>query len=229
MKGVRGPGDRAGGGPLRPVRGRTTALAAGAALCALLLSGCGVRTTSVPVDAGAAPSRLPCEVDQKNVITQSPAGSVPVRVYLVCASELKPVERAIPVPKRGAGAGVPLAQALLDALRADPSADEHQAGFTTYVESPLLVTGARASDPDGALRLSVQPEDLRQTALAQIVCTLAENGVGGGAGPSGTGQVVLGGPGTYTPRAYTCDPGVKADPDMPLPTAAPASPGPSAS
>ncbi|WP_329455997.1 hypothetical protein [Streptomyces sp. NBC_01497] len=223
MNGENGPGGTSGGARRRAGRGRTTALVAGAALCAVLLSACGVRTTAVPVDAGAAPSRLACEVDQKDAVSQSPsaATTVPVRVYLVCASALTAVERTVPVPRRPAAARVPLAQALLDALQAQPSAQEHQAGFTTYVEPPLLVRPGRPGDPAGALRLSTQPEDLPQSALAQIVCTFVENDTGSRTAGDDSGQVVLGGPGAYRPRDYTCDRRVKTDPDAPVPTAAP--------
>ncbi|MCF3962352.1 hypothetical protein [Streptomyces fuscigenes] len=210
--------------------GRRAGLAAVAALGAVLLSACGVRTTSVPVDAGAAPSRMPCEVQGKDVITRSAPESVPVRIYLVCASELAAVQRAVPLAERPGVARVPFAQALLDELQADPSSQEHEAGFTTYVRSPLLVTGARPDDPAGTLRLSTQPEDLPGTALAQIVCTLVENDAGGGSVlRDGSGRVVLGGPGAYRPHAYGCDRRVKADPDAPVPTAEPSSAGPSPS
>ncbi|GAA3730940.1 hypothetical protein [Streptomyces tremellae] len=213
MSGARGP------------RGRRTAALACAALCAALLAACGVRTTSVPVDAGAAPSRSPCEAGGKGVVTRSDPGSVPVRVYLVCASGLVPVERAVPLSDRSPGTSeerVPFAQALLDALAARPSADERRAGFSTSVDARLLVTAGRAGDPAGTLRLSAGPDGLPATALAQVVCTLAENDTDGGATAGGAARVLLAGPGEQDPpRAYGCDPGVKADPDAPLPAASP--------
>ncbi|MEW2549496.1 hypothetical protein AB0910_27595 [Streptomyces sp. NPDC047002] len=213
MSGARGP------------RGRRTAALACAALCAALLAACGVRTTSVPVDAGAAPSRLPCEAGGRSVVTRSEPGSVPVRVYLVCASGLVPVERSVPLPARSTGAArerVPLAQALLRALAARPSADERRAGFSTSVDAPLRVAAGRAGDPAGTLRLSAGPDGLPPTALAQVVCTLVENAAVGGRAADGTGRVLLAGPGAQDPpRAYGCDPGVKADPDAPLPAASP--------
>ncbi|WP_030903526.1 hypothetical protein [Streptomyces sp. NRRL F-5126] len=200
----------------RARRGRAAVVLV-ATLTAALCSACGVRTTSVPVDAGAAPSRMPCAVGAKDPDANADPGTVPVRVYLVCASELTPVERAVHMPRRDtADARVRIAQALLDSLQARPSAAEHQAGFTTYVQPPLQATAGRSGDPAATLRLSAQPEDLPGTALAQIVCTFAE----GGAARGEKGRVVLGGPGPYAPRAYTCDASVKTDPDAAVPATA---------
>ncbi|MFE2942908.1 hypothetical protein ACFXKG_28205 [Streptomyces sp. NPDC059255] len=197
-----------------PLAVRTAGRLAGVVALAALAAGCGIRTTSVPVDAGPAPSRMPCEIAGKDVITQSESG-VPVRVYLVCASGLASVERAAGIPAGGsAGDRLGAAQALLDELQAEPSTAEREAGFTTSVRGPLVVSAAHAGDPAGALRLSRQPEDLPAAALAQIVCTFAE-------GVATDGRVALGGPGSYATRTYGCDQDTKRHPDADLPTLAP--------
>lgn len=188
-----------------------------AAVLAAVTAGCGIRTTSVPVDAGGAPSRVPCSLSDAPALTASPDAGVPARVYLVCASGLEPVSRTVR-PEDGASgdaARVAMAGALLEAMRERPSERERQAGFTTYLDEPLQVTAGRAGDPDGALRLSRQPEDLPPAGLAQIVCTYAESDA-----TSVRGTVVLGGPGKYPVRRYVCDESVKARPESPLPTRA---------
>ncbi|MFE2847058.1 hypothetical protein ACFXKS_26620 [Streptomyces scopuliridis] len=189
---------------------------AGVLALTVLAAGCGIRTTSVPVDAGPAPSRKPCEISGKDVITQARPG-VPVRIYLACSSGLASVERAARIQQgKGPDDRVRIAQGLLDELQAQPSADEREAGFSTAVRGPLVISASRDGDPAGALRLSRQPEDLPATALAQIVCTFAES-------EATDGQVVLGGPGDYPPRAYGCTRATKAQPDAPVPTLGPVS------
>ncbi|MFF5564323.1 hypothetical protein ACFY7Z_03880 [Streptomyces sp. NPDC012623] len=221
-----GYGGRAAGGPAaarpaspaRPVRlGRLARLVrlTGVLALAVLAPACGIRTTSIPVDAGAAPSRMPCEISDENVVTQARPG-VPARVYLVCSSGLTPVERSAKVPEAGASddSRRKIAQGLLDELQTQPSAAEREAGFTTSVRGPLLVSAPRKGDPSGTLRINRQPEDLPAVALAQIVCTLAESGATDGA-------VVLGGPGDYRARGYTCDQETKTHPDSDVPTTGP--------
>ncbi|WP_309246950.1 hypothetical protein [Streptomyces somaliensis] len=204
----------AAGGPAA----RRWGVTAGAAVLAVVAAGCGIRTTSVPVDAGGAPSRVPCSLSEATARSTAPGAGVPARVYLVCASGLEPVERTVPP-----GGGVPggasraaTAQALLDAIRERPSQDERQAGFTTYLEEPLAVSAGRAGDPESALRLSLRPEELPPVALAQIVCTYGETDA-----TSVHGAVVLGGPGREPVRRYVCDEGVKDRPEAPVPTRAP--------
>ncbi|MEU3186984.1 hypothetical protein ABZ707_22710 [Streptomyces sp. NPDC006923] len=192
---------------------------AGVAALAVCAAACGIRTTSVPVDAGAAPSRVPCEVSRKDVITQALPG-VPVQVYLVCASGLVPVERAARIPEEKALDGrIQIAQALLDELQAEPSAAERRAGFSTSVRGPLILSSPRGSDPPGTLRLSRPPEDLPAAALAQIVCTFAES-------EATSGKVTLGGPGDYAPHVYGCTQEAKSRPDSAVPTLSPVHPSP---
>ena len=191
--------------------GRAGLLALGAAV---LLSGCGIRTTSVPVDAGAAPSRVPCSVPGEASGTGGQSG-VPLRVYLVCGAQLDAVERRSPLSEeKAAGDPVRTASALLAQLQSEPSDEERRAGFATAVKGPLVVSAARKGDPKGTLRLSRQPEDLPPTALAQIVCTFAESTAGepGGSG-STADSVVLGGPGPYGPRRYSCTTELKERPE----------------
>ncbi|MET4927498.1 hypothetical protein P3L51_34935 [Streptomyces sp. PSRA5] len=199
----------------RRAGGRSLAVLAGTLALAGGVSGCGIRTTAVPVDAGAAPSRVPCEVSEGNLTTQAQPGGALVRVYLVCGSELVPVERPASVrAEKAPGDRARVVRALVDELLEQPSSTESEAGFTTYVRGPLRVSEARAGDPPGTLRLSRQPEDLPTTALAQIVCTLTE-------GAATDGSVVLGGPGAYGARGYRCDDDTKRRPDAAVPTTGP--------
>ncbi|MGX1883387.1 hypothetical protein [Streptomyces sp. NPDC055287] len=191
------------------MKSRLTRLAALAALCAAL-AGCGIRTTSVPVDAGAAPSRVPCELSPDD----SPGEPAPgVQVYLVCGAQLVSVDRAVRIPEEKLSDRVRVAQTLLDELKKDPSDEERQAGFTTDVRETLAVSGARTGDPRDALRLSSQPEDLPTHALAQIVCTYADSTAAGA-----DRSVVLGGPSDDPVRGYQCTAALKARPESVLPT-----------
>ncbi|MFB7587967.1 hypothetical protein [Streptomyces sp. NPDC056169] len=193
---------------------RTGALMA-VALTALV-TGCGIRTTSVPVDAGAAPSRVPCSVTGESSSATAAQG-VPVRVFLVCGSQLEAVDRRTPLPEEKAG-GNPVATAtgLLAQLLAEPSDDERRAGFTTAVRGPLVVGAGHKGDPAGTLRLSRQPEDLTPVALSQIVCTFSASSAG-----AGDHTVLLGGPGPYAPKRYRCTTELKERPESTPPTTAP--------
>lgn len=198
-------------------RARRTAATLAALTTAVVLGGCGIRPTQVPVDAGPAPSRVPCEVTDENITPQAQPQGVPVRVYLVCASQLESVDRTAQIAEgKAADSRVQVAQALLDELQEEPSSPEHEAGFATYVRGPLTLSGPRKGDPAGTLRLNRQPEDLATAALAQIVCTFAENRTA-----ATGGSVLLGGPGEYAPRAYQCSAGTKERPDETVPTLGP--------
>ncbi|MET9979667.1 hypothetical protein ACFYOI_25140 [Streptomyces microflavus] len=197
-------------GVFRPLPGAPRRRAAVAALGAVLVaaalaSGCGIRTTSVPVDAGAAPSRVPCKLPSADVTTRSP-DSVAAPVYLVCASQLVPVDRPVPAGRAGTDPLV-AARALLDQVQQAPPENERRAGFSTAVPVGLRVEASRPDDPAGTLRLSSQPEDLSAEALAQLVCTYAENDA-----LVTAGSVVLGGPGEYPPRGYLCTSQTKSRP-----------------
>lgn len=183
---------------------RPVAAVAGAVLCAVLAAGCGIRTTSVPVDAGPAPSRVPCDMPAQDS-SAPPGQSIGAEIYLVCNSQLVAVDRTVPVQETKAVArtrrGPPGR-----AARGAP-APERQSGFATDVPSSLRVGGPRAGDPEDALRLSEQPEDLTAEALAQIVCTYTESEA-----LVQDGTVLLGGPGAYAPRGYLCTAETKARP-----------------
>ncbi|MFD9503586.1 hypothetical protein [Streptomyces sp. NPDC060035] len=185
--------------------GRAATALAAVVACAALAAGCGIRSTSVPVDAGAAPSRVPCRTSAA-AATAQPLESIPVHVYLVCASQLVTVERTVEADASGSDR-VRLAQLLLGELQQVPPADERRAGFSTDVPTDLRVTEAREGDPEGTLRLSQQPEDLPAEALAQVVCSYAESEP-----ISSGGSVLLGGPGNYTPRGYLCTTETKSRP-----------------
>nr|WP_202541289.1 hypothetical protein [Streptomyces sp. SID2563] len=178
---------------------------AGAALCAVLAAGCGIRTTSVPVDAGAAPSRVPCAMPAGDAASQAGRG-IPVQVYLVCAAQLVTVDRAVQVQEAKSDR-LAVATELLDELRRQPTADERQAGFSTDVPGTLRVFAPRLGDAKDALRLNEQPEDLPAEALAQVVCTFADSEA---LTPGDT--VTLGGPGDYPARGYLCTAETKASP-----------------
>ncbi|MEU9931138.1 hypothetical protein [Streptomyces anulatus] len=196
-----------------PLRRRTAASLAAVLAAAALASGCGIRTTSVPVDAGAAPSRVPCRLSSSDVATRSP-DSMGVTVYLVCTSQLVTVDRPVAADATGADPLV-VARALLKEVQHAPPANERRAGFTTAIPEGLRVTPARDGDPAGTVRLSSQPEDLSAEALAQLVCTYAENET-----LVTDGSVVLGGPGDYPPRGYLCTSQTKSRPgDLATPDA----------
>ncbi|MFB7370033.1 hypothetical protein ACFC0D_09355 [Streptomyces sp. NPDC056222] len=200
---------------------RRTGFLAAAVVAVVLASGCGIRTTSVPVDAGPAPSRVPCSVSGDEVAMQSTG--IPVQVFLLCGSQLEAVDRRSPLPEEKAdGDPVRTASTLLTQLVSEPSDSEREAGFSTAVKGPLVVSGGHKGDPTDTLRLSRQPEDLTPTALAQIVCTFARSSAG-----AGGDTVVLGGPGGYPPHRYRCTPELRERPESAAPTVA--APEPSAS
>lgn len=175
-------------------------------LCAV--AGCGIRGTSVPVDAGSAPSRATCRV-RPGVQATASAGTVTMPVQLVCTSQLQPVTRIIALPGHSGALGV--AQALLDELRRQPSPAEDEVGFSTDVPPRLNVQPPHGNDPPGTLRLSSPPDELAPVALAQLVCTYA-----GTAAAGGKRTVILGGPGGDEPRGYTCTDETRAHPENSL-------------
>lgn len=193
---------------MRNVR-RLTALS----LLGVVLTGCGIRSTQVPTDFGAAPSRVLCSPAQPDVSTQVPRG-LPVQVFLLCGSSLVSVDRTVRVPDGTADARRRLlvAQGLLDQLAATPSPAEKEAGYTTDVRGGMTVGGPRAGDPDDALRLSTAPGALTSYALAQLVCTFADS-----AAAEGDGSVILGGPGREPVRRYTCTGDVRSRPGSEAP------------
>ncbi|MFJ9074320.1 hypothetical protein ACIRO3_03570 [Streptomyces sp. NPDC102278] len=191
---------------------RTRRALAGIALGMLLTGacGCGIRATTVPVDVGAAPSRVSCDTPEQPG-GQSGAQGIRATVALVCGSQLVNVERVVPVPEKRPARDslVPAVQALLEALEKEPSAAERDAGFTTGVPDGLQAAPARPGDPAGTVRLSRKPEDLAPVALSQLVCTLADSDTVS----AGPGPVVLGGPDADPPRAWECGEAVRSRPE----------------
>jgi len=158
------------------------------------LTACGIRPTSVPVDAGAAPSRVSCEAPRA---TASPAtGLKAVQVYLVCSAQVSAVPRLVP---DAAGDRLGVARELLGQLQSGAGAAETSAGFSSDVPGDLDVSGPQAGDPADTLRLSAQRDGLPSFALAQIVCTFA----GTAAGSKGH-TVVLGFSGSEAARRFSC-------------------------
>ncbi|MHC0431148.1 hypothetical protein ACX6XY_13290 [Streptomyces sp. O3] len=182
---------------------------------ALLLAGCGIRPTEVPTDFGPAPSRVACVTSGQDVEARAAGRGVPVRVFLVCGSQLVAVDRTVELADEPtADDRVRVAQALLDALRRPTSERERQAGFTTDVRARMTVSGPRDGDPKTALRLSTPPERMSPFALAQVVCTFAHRAA------TGDGDsAVLGGRDAEHLRKYTCTDRLRARPGtVPVPT-----------
>ncbi|MFI1967060.1 hypothetical protein ACH429_23585 [Streptomyces pathocidini] len=187
---------------------RCAAVAATMAVGVLAAAGCGIRGTSVPVDAGPAPSRASCEAPRSGAADHSEA--VPIRVYLVCNTQLVPVDRALRMPEgRFSSDRLGLARALLDELRAEPSGPEQDAGFDSDVPASLEVSPAREGDPAATLRLNRLPDELPSYALGQLVCTYAETPLA-----AAEAAVLLGGPADDEPRRYRCTESLRAHPDV---------------
>ncbi|MFE9563392.1 hypothetical protein ACFYM0_20040 [Streptomyces sp. NPDC006487] len=214
-------------------RGATAAVAVLGLLSLGLLSGCGIRATTVPVDVGPAPSRVSCKTPAGAAAGTGGMQGVRTTVELVCGAQLVGVQRVVPVPEKrpARDLAVLVTQALLEVLQRELSAEEREAGFTTEVPALLTASAPRPGDPEGTVRLSRKPEDLPPVALSQLVCTLAESD----AVSAKPGPVVLGGPDADPPRAWECTDAVRSRPeavptlgDVVRPTATPA-PSPSAS
>ncbi|MFJ3959700.1 hypothetical protein [Streptomyces sp. NPDC090036] len=177
------------------------------AVALLATSACGIRATTVPVDVGAAPSRVSCDTQEQPTGVQGFRATV----ELVCGSQLVGVSRVVPVPEKKPVRDpmAMVAQALLEALERTPSSEERDAGFSSEVPAGLSAGAPRPGDPAGTVRLSRKPEDLPPVALSQIVCTLA----GSEALKAGPGPVVLGGPDADPPRAWECTDAVRSRPE----------------
>ncbi len=116
-------------------------------LLAVLLAGCGIRSTQVPTDFGPAPSRVPCALSGQDITTQSSHG-IPVQVFLICSGQLVTVDRSVRIPD-GTAEGVRrvLGGAGSDELAETPSTPEQQAGYTTDVRGGMTVSGPRPQHP----------------------------------------------------------------------------------
>lgn len=203
-----------GPGPRGWPRGRWPSRGAGrtatAVALVLLATGCGIRTTTVPVDAGSAPSRLACALSAERVPSPAaepsrPAPSDTLRVdrkvvYLVCNEQVDRVVRRGEVT----GRRLEVAGELLRELGRDTSGREMQQQYETAVPPGLKVSGPRPDEPRDALRLSERLDDLDSFALAQIVCTLSHTLADGG-------EVSLGGPGDDPLRRFQCTTELRTD------------------
>ncbi|WP_405586673.1 hypothetical protein [Streptomyces sp. NBC_01190] len=162
-----------------------------------VLAGCGIRSTTVPVDAGPAPSRVSCAVPEAPATP--PADTVLRPVYLVCSQQITRVRRVAELREAPVSAWS-VAGELIRELQRSPGVDETRAGFSTAVPGNRLYLLAPASgDPRVALRLSQSLDELPSFALAQIICTFTDNPV---IAPGHS--VVLGGPAPTELRRYTC-------------------------
>ncbi|WP_406268283.1 hypothetical protein OH779_25125 [Actinacidiphila glaucinigra] len=180
-----------------------------ALLGVVLLAGCGIRTTSVPVDAGPAPSRVSCAVPDEEASASATASASPrgltARVYLVCSAQVAGVNRSV----RTEGLDqLGVAVLLLRELQRKPRGGESSAGFTTAVQGDLAVEGPRRDDPRESLRISAPLSDLPPFALAQLVCTYAGTGAA-----AGSGGVLLGGSDDTPVRRFTCTGALRTDPE----------------
>lgn len=179
-------------------RGRLLALGAVLLGALPLAGGCGIRTTTVPVDAGPAPTRVSCQVPK---VQDSPnvAEAARTKVYLVCGGQVTPVQRVVQVNRQATGR-VEQVRELVGQLQRSVTGEEARAGFDTRVPGTLEVLSPEPGDPKDALRLSEAPDDLPSFALAQLVCTLARSPYA-----SAGSSVVLGGStSTSKVRSYTC-------------------------
>lgn len=206
-----GSGGRGSGNGRAGASRTAVALLCGTALTGLVVSGCGIQASTVPVDVGPAPSRVSCDTPARPSGGASTVQGIRATVELVCGSQLVGVERVVPVPekKTSRDAVVLVSQALLEALQREPSSEERDAGFTTGVPAGLTTASPRPGDPAGTVRLSRKPEDLPLVALSQIVCTLSESE----AVSPGSGPVVLGGPDSDPPRSWSCSDALRARPE----------------
>lgn len=174
-----------------------------------LLAGCGIRATQVPTDFGPAPSMVPCELSVTDTATHTTPSGMPVEVFLLCSGALVRVNRSVEVAEgtEEARRRVAVAQGLLDALAADLTRIEDEAGYGTAVPPGLTVTGPEPGDPEDALRLSTAPDALPRYALAQLVCTFADSAAAGD-----NGSVVLGSTSAESLRRYECAPETQSTP-----------------
>ncbi|MEU4682394.1 hypothetical protein [Streptomyces xinghaiensis] len=201
--------------PRRPRRGPLTA-----ALAALVLAGsagCGIRGTSVPVDAGPAPSRVSCQVSGDPRPVPDSGKEAPADVYLVCSAQIMRVQRAVRYTDgRAEEDRLRRARDLLAELQTPPSRAEDEGGFSSEVPDGLEVAAPREGDPGDALRLSRIPDELPAYALAQLICTFA-----GSAAVAGDGSVVLGGPDGDPLKRYPCTEELRARPEAAQTTGVP--------
>ncbi|WP_043180771.1 hypothetical protein [Streptomyces sp. NRRL F-5123] len=174
-----------------------------------LLGACGIRSTTVPVDAGPAPSRVSCQAPAPENSPDAVDAAV-VQIYLVCGGQTTAVRRTLVVHPQATGR-VEQVNELVRQLQRPLLGEETKAGFSTAVPPTLQILGPEPGDPADALRLSQPVGDLPSFALAQIVCTVAGSPLA-----SRGGTLVLGGPEKdQRPREYGCTDDLLTRPDAP--------------
>ncbi|WP_037912658.1 hypothetical protein [Actinacidiphila yeochonensis] len=168
-----------------------------AVLGLVLLSGCGIRTTSVPVDAGPAPTRVSCAAPRPPA--KPDPSEVTRQVFLVCSMQVTPVSRNLTLPDSRVD-WYGRVQQLISQIQFSPRPEEAKAGFSSAVPASLELAGPREGDPASSLRLNQAPSALPPFALAQIVCTLTSDAM-----VAPDRAVAIGGPGPSDGlRSYTC-------------------------
>lgn len=189
----------------RTGRAAGSAVLAGAVLAAL--TGCGIRVTSVPVDAGPAPSRVSCAVPDATASAAAGAAAnrTIAQIALVCSTQIATVTRTVPEVRENR---LDSARRLLAETQRKPSAAEVKAGFSTDVPRNLGIDGPGTGDPAQTLRLTQRLADLPSFALGQIVCTLAGTAVG-----DAEHTIVLGGSDDDPPKRYSCTGELRTQPD----------------
>lgn len=169
------------------------------------LSGCGIRATSVPVDAGPAPSRVSCALPDSGSSTDA-FGTMNVQIYLVCSERLSPVQRTVRERRLDP---LETARLLLGELEQEPDQAEQKGGFSSEMPGGLTVITGAPGDPPRTLRLTQDPAFLPSYAVGQLVCTLA-----GTQAAAPDRSVLIGGPNPRVPaRRYTCDNNLRTNPD----------------
>lgn len=138
---------------------RRAAAVLGAALAlAAMATACGIRATSVPVDAGPAPARVSCTMPGATATASASASATAtaagetVRLYLVCrGAQVTAVSRNVAVVPGATASSDRLATArrLLAELQGKPGADESAAGLSSSVPGSLDLGEARRGDPAG--------------------------------------------------------------------------------
>ncbi|MEU9148632.1 hypothetical protein [Streptomyces sp. NPDC048349] len=162
-------------------RSRAAAALAG---CALLLTGCGIKTTGV-VDSGHAAT------------VKSPSGKAAVLYYVS-----KEGDRLVPVPFPVDGGYTIAPAALLRLLLDGPGGPAQEAGLTTALprvpagQGDALAVSGYAPDAGITVRVPFAVGGLSELARTQLVCTIGVSAV-----PDVLSPVTLQGTDTTLPSA----------------------------
>ncbi|MCX4696099.1 hypothetical protein [Streptomyces sp. NBC_01408] len=168
----------------RKARSRAAAVTAALAGCALLLAGCGIKTTGV-IESGHAAT------------VKAPSGKGVV-LYFVS----KEGDRLVPVPFMFDGGYTIAPSALLRLLLDGPMGPAQEAGLTTALprlpdgQAEGASVGEYTSDHGMTVRLPFAVGSLSELARSQLVCTVGVSVV-----PDVLSPVVLEGTDTALPAA----------------------------